>query len=61
MNFSKILEKARPNVALTVNLWNFSKILLNSNHDTTEYDSFTNKNQAFGEISLKGLTEYELV
>ena len=36
MDFSKISEKARPNVALMVNFVEFSEILLNSNHNTTE-------------------------
>ena len=43
MDFSEILEKARPNVTLMVNFVEFSKILLNSNYDTPEYNNFTDQ------------------
>ena len=42
-DISENLEKARPNVALMVNFVKFSEILLNSNHNTTENNSLTDK------------------
>ena len=59
-DFSKILEKARLSVALMANFMEFSKILLHSNHNTTDNNSLTNKIKLFDEISLKPLINIQI-
>ena len=61
MDFSKISEKARPNVALMVNFVEFSKISLNSNHNTTESNSVTDKIELLVKFHWKLWQIYELV